>query len=292
MCNVQKWKRRKANQKEIGVSDKAFSMSPALYGIPFLFGLPWCLHSFRTENEKSHLASCVLSCFWWPVAFLAFTCTDKNLLPPAGKPLSSVQFSSIQSLSCVQLFATPSPAALQASLSITNCRSLPKPMSIELMMPSNHLILCCPLLLPSIFPRIRVFSNESALHMRWPKYWRFNFSIYPSSEYLVLIAFRKDRLDLLAMQRSLKSLLQYHSSKASILKYPAFFIVQHSNPYMTTGKTIALTRQTFIWSLSLPFTWSVFLEWLVILFLSCLPNLRHNNIYFIKLLWRINCVCV
>ena len=93
MCNVQKWKRRKANQKEIGVSDKAFSMSPALYGIPFLFGLPWCLHSFRTENEKSHRASCVLSCFWWPVAFLAFTCTDKNLLPPAGKPLSSVQFS-------------------------------------------------------------------------------------------------------------------------------------------------------------------------------------------------------
>ena len=174
------------------------------------------------------------------------------------KRIISVQFSSVPLLSRVQLFATPWTAACRASLSITNWKSLPKPMSIESVMPSNNLILCCPLLLlPSIFPSIRVFSNESALHMRWPKYWRFSFSIYPSSEYLVLIAFRKDRLDLLAMQGSLKSLLQYHSSKASILKYPAFFIVQHSNPYMTTGKTIALTIQTFIWSLSLPFTWSV-----------------------------------
>ena len=170
----------------------------------------------------------------------------------------AIQFSSVRSLSHVWLFETRWIAACQASLSITNSQSLPKPMSIESVMPSNNLILCRPLLLlPSIFPSIRVFSNESTLRIRWPECWSFSFNISPSSEYLVLIAFRKDRLDLLAMQGSLKSLLQYHSSKASILKYPAFFIVQHSNPYMTTGKTIALTRQTFIWSLSLPFTWSV-----------------------------------
>ena len=120
-------------------------------------------------------------------------------------------------------------------------------MSIELVMPSNDLILCRPLLfLPSIFPSIRVFSNESVLHIRWPKYWSFSFSISPSNEHLGLIYFRMDWLDLLAFQGTLKSLLQYHSSKASILQYSAFFIVQLSHPYMATGKTIALTRQTFV----------------------------------------------
>ena len=132
-------------------------------------------------------------------------------------------------------------------LSITNSRSLPKLMSIELGMPSNHLILCRPLLLlPSIFPRIRVFSNESALCIRWPKYWSFSFSISPSNEYSGLIAFRMDWLDLLALQGTLKSLLQHHSSKASILWRSVFFTVQLSHPYMTTGKTIALTRRTLL----------------------------------------------
>ena len=158
-----------------------------------------------------------------------------------------LQFSSVQSLSRVQLFATPSTAALQVSLSITNSWSPPKPMSIESVMPSNHLILCHPLLLlPSIFPRIRVFSNESALRIRWPKYWSFSFNISPSNEHPGLIFFRMDSLDLLAVQGTLKSLLQHHSSKASILLHSAFFIDQLSNPYMTTGKTIALTRWTFV----------------------------------------------
>ena len=138
-------------------------------------------------------------------------------------------------------------AARQASLSITNSQSPPKPMSIESVMPSNHLILCHPLLLPpSIFPSIRVFSNESALHMRWPEYWSFSFNISPSNEYTGLISFRIDWLDLLAVQGTLKSLLQHHSSKGSILWHSAFFIVQLSHPYMTTGKTIALTRWTFV----------------------------------------------
>ena len=149
-------------------------------------------------------------------------------------------FSSVQSCSRVWLFATPWTVACQASLSITNCRSLHKPMSIESVMPSNHLILCRPFLfLPSIFPSIRVFSNESALHIRWPKYWSFSFNISPSNEHLGLILFRMDWFDLLAVQGTLKSLLQYHSSKASILQCSAFFIVQLSHPYMTTGKTRA-----------------------------------------------------
>ena len=128
----------------------------------------------------------------------------------------------VQSLSCVRLFAT---AAYQASLSITNSQSLPKLMSIESVMPSNHLILCCPLLLlPSVFPSIRVFSNESVLHIRWPKYWSFSFNISPSSEHSGLISFRMDWLDLLAVQGTLKSLLQQHSSKASVLQCSAFFL--------------------------------------------------------------------
>ena len=157
------------------------------------------------------------------------------------------QISSVQSLSRVQLFATPWTAAAQASLSITNSQSLPKPMSIESVMPSNHLILCHPLLLlPSIFPNIRVFSNESALRIRWPKYWCFSFNISPSNEDPGLISFRMDWVDILVVQGTLKSLLQHHSSKASILLHSAFFIVQLSHPYMTTGKTIALSRQTFV----------------------------------------------
>ena len=159
----------------------------------------------------------------------------------------SVQFSLVQSLSHVRIFATPGTAACQAPLSITNSQSLLKLMSMELGMPSNHLILCHPLLLlPSIFPSIRVFSTESVLHMRWPKYWSFSFSISPSNEYSGLISFRMDWLDLLAVQGTLKSLLQHHSSKASILLRSAFFIVQLSHAYMTTGKTIALTRRTFV----------------------------------------------
>ena len=155
--------------------------------------------------------------------------------------------SSVQSLSRVWLFATPWTAAHQASLSITNSRNLPKPMCIESVMHSNHLILCHPLHLPpSIFPSIRVFSNESALHIRWPKYWSFSFSISPSNEHPGLISFRMDWLDLLAVQGTLKSLLQHHSSKASIFRCSAVFIVQLPHPYMTTGKTIALTRWTFV----------------------------------------------
>ena len=151
-------------------------------------------------------------------------------------------FSSVQSLSCV----TPWTVAHQASLSITNSWSWLKLMSIELVMPSNHIILCRPLFLPSIFHSIRVFSNESVLRIRWPKYWSFSFSISPSSEYSGLISFNIDWLDLLAVQGTLKSLLQHHSSKASILLCSAFYMVQLSHPYMTTRKTIALTRRTFV----------------------------------------------
>ena len=142
---------------------------------------------------------------------------------------------------------TPRTAKHQASLSISNSWSLHNLKSIKLVMPSNHFIFCCPLLLlPSIFPRIRVFSNESVLHIRWPKWWNFSFSISPSNEYSGLISFRIGWLDLLAVQGTLKSLLQHHSSKVSILWCSAFFIVQLSHPYMTTGKTIALTRQNFV----------------------------------------------
>ena len=152
-----------------------------------------------------------------------------------------------QSLSGVRLFATSWIAARQASLSITNSRSSLRFTSIESVMPSSHLIFCRPLLLlPPIPPSIRVFSNESTLRMRWPKYWSFSFSIIPSKEIPGLISFRMDWLDLLAVQGTLKSLLQYHSSKALILRRSAFFTVQLSHPYMTTGKTIALTRRTFV----------------------------------------------
>ena len=181
------------------------------------------------------------------------------------------EFSSVQSLSRVWFFATPWTAARQASLPITNSPSLPKLMPIELVMPSNHLILCHPLLLlSSTFPSIRVFSNGSALHIRWPKYWSFNFNISPSSEHPGLISFRMDWLDLLAGQGTLKSILQHHSSKASILLRSPFFILQLSHPYMTTGKTIALTRQTFVGKVM-----TLLFNMLSMLFITFLPRSKH-----------------
>ena len=174
-----------------------------------------------------------------------YMCSPSRYPLPPPKLTNNYIFSSVQSLSRVLLFVTIWTTAPQDSLSITNSRSPPKCMSIELMMPSNHLILCCPLLFPpSVFPSIRVFSNESTVCIRWPKYWSFSFSISPSKEYSGLISFRMDWLDLLAVQGTLKSLLQHHSSKASILSHSAFFIVQLSHPYMTTGKTIVF--QTFV----------------------------------------------
>ena len=153
----------------------------------------------------------------------------------------------LEELSHVQFFVTPWTGAQQASLSINNSRCLLKLMSIESVMPSNHLILCCPLLLlPSIFPSIMVFSNESVLHIRWPKYWSFTFSISHSNEYSGLMSFRIDWFDLLAVQGTPKSLVQHNSSKASVLCCSPFFMIQFSHPYMTTGKTIALTIQTFV----------------------------------------------
>ena len=157
-----------------------------------------------------------------------------------------IQFNSVKSLSHVQLFATPWTAANQASLSITNSSSLLKLMSVELVMSSNQRILYCLLLLLPVFPSIRVFSSESVLPIRWPKYWSFRFSISLSNKYSGLISSRIDWLDLLAVQGNLKSLLQHHSSKASILWHSAFFMVQLSHPLMTTGKTIGLTRWTFL----------------------------------------------
>ena len=161
--------------------------------------------------------------------------------------MMSTQFSSVQLLSRVRLFVTPRAAACQASLYITNSQSLLKLMCIELVMPSNHLTLCRPLLLPpSIFPSIRVFSNESVLHIRWPKYCSFSFSISPSNEYSGLTSFRIHWFDLLAVQGTLKSLLQHHTSKASILWCSDFLMVQLSQPYVTAGQTIGLTRWNFV----------------------------------------------
>ena len=159
----------------------------------------------------------IKKCFWWAALRGHFNCLKYGYR-------YFTQFSSVQSLSCVWLFMTPWTAAHQASLFITNSRSLPKLMSIESMMPSNHLIPCYPLLLPSVFPSIRVFSNESALRIRWPKYWSFTFNISPSNEHPGLISFRMDWLDLLAVQGTLKSLIQHNSSKASILWHSAFWL--------------------------------------------------------------------
>ena len=161
--------------------------------------------------------------------------------------IAYIFFSSVQSLSHVQLFATLWTATYQASLSVTNSWRLLKLMSIELVIPSNQLILCHPfLLLPSIFPSIRVVSSESVLHIRWPKYWSFSFIISPSNEYSGLISFRMDWFDLFAVQETVKSLLQHHSSKASIPWLSAFFRVQFSHPYMTTGETITLAKWIFV----------------------------------------------
>ena len=184
----------------------------------------------------------------------------------------SVQFSR------VRLFVTPWIAACKASLSITNSQSLPKLMSIESVMPSSHLILCCPLLLlPPIPPSIRVFSNESTLRIRWPRYWSFSFSISPPNKHPGLISFRMDWLDLLAVQGTLKSLLQHHSSKASILLFSAFFTVQLSHPYMTTGKTIALTRQTFVGKVM-----SLLFNKLSKLVITFLPRSKHLLISWLQ----------
>ena len=180
---------------------------------------------------------------------------EEECLLPTEMPNLGLQFLQIdkdsiiivivQSLSWVWLFVTPWTATNQASLSFTISQSLLRLISIELMMPSNYLILCSLLLLPSIFPTIRVLSSESDLHISWPKYWSFRFSICPFSEYSGLISFRMDWLDLLAVQGTLKSLLQHHSSKASVLQH-SIFMVQLSHPYTITGKAIALTRQTFV----------------------------------------------
>ena len=187
-----------------------------------------------------------------------------------------VQFSSVRSV--VSDSATPWTAACQASLSITNSQSLLKLMSIVTMMPSNYFILCRPLLLlPSIFPSIRVFSNESVLLIRWPEYWSFSFSISPSNEYSGLTSFRMDWLDLLAVQGTLKSLLRHHSSKASILRHSAFFIVQLSHPYMTTGKTIALTSQTFVGKVM-----SLLFNMLSRLVVAFLPRSKHLLISWLQ----------
>ena len=189
----------------------------------------------------------------------------------------SITFSSVQTHSHAQLFVTPWMAARQASLSITNSWSLLKLMSFESVMPSNHLILCHPLLLPlSIFPSIRVFSNESVLHIRWPKYWSFSFSISPSNQYSGLICFRMDWLDLLAVQGTLKSLLQHHSLKASVLQRSAF-IVQLLHPCVTTRKTIALTRWTFVGKVM-----SLLFHMLSRLVIALLPRSKHLFISWLQ----------
>ena len=207
---------------------------------------------------------------------------DSLPLNHQGSPcllFSSVQFSSVQSLSRVQLFATPWIAACQASLSITSSWSSLRFTSIESVIPSSYLILGCPLLLlPLIPPSIRVFSNESTLHMRWPKYWSFTFSIIPSIEIPGLISFRTDWWDLLAVQGTCKSLLQHHSSKASILRHSAFFTVRLSHPYMTTGKTIALTRRTLVGKVM-----SVLLNMLSRLVMTFLPRSKHLLISWLQL---------
>ena len=199
----------------------------------------WCLRNGKQIADSFGFNKCILLRLVEMQIYYLFTHSTKLWVP--------YRDSSVQSLCRVQLFATPWITAHQASLSITNSRSLLKLISIESMMPSRHLILCHPLLLPpSIPPSIRVFSNESTLHMRWPKYLSFSFSSSPSKEHPGLISFKMDWLDLLAVHGTLKSLLQHHSSKTSILHHSAFFTVQLSHPCMTTGKTIALTSWTFV----------------------------------------------
>ena len=241
----------------------------------------------HTHTRKKEI--CFLCHFWTSIwAYLSplrlhflhhfYYFQIQKLSLPICQTLYSVQFSSVQSLSCVQLFVTPWTAARQASLSITNSQSLLKHMSIEWVMPSNHLILCRPLLLlPSIFLNIRVFSNESALHIRWPKYWSFSFNISPSNEHPGLISLRMDWLDLLVVQGTLISLLQHHSSKASILLRSAFFMVQLSHPYMTTGTTIGLIIETFVGKVT-----SLLLNMLSRLVIAFLPRSKHLLILWLQ----------
>jgi len=204
-----------------------------------------------------------------------------NQRPIKPRPIYCLCGGVVQSLSHVLLFVNPWTAAHQASLPSTVSQSLLKLISIELVMPSNHLILCHPLLLlPSIFPSIRAFSNESILPIRWSTYWSFSFSISPSKEYSALISFRIDWFDLLAVQGTLKSLLQHHSSKASILQLSAFFMVQLLHPYMTTGKTIALTRWTFVGKVM-----SLFFNILSRLIIAFLPRSKHLLISWLQWFW-------
>ena len=216
--------------------------------------LAQCLPQER-ESENSHNGTVSEDIYKSPCQIqLRHKCFDLISILPFKQQKFQGQFNSVQSLDLVQLFMAPWTAAYQASLSINNYWSLLKLMSIKSVMPSNHLILCHPLLLPSsIFPSISAFSNKSVLHIRWSNYWSFSFSISPSNEYSGLISYRMGWLILLAVQGTLKSLLQHHSSKASILRRSAFFIVQLSHPYMNTGKTIALTRQTFVGKVMSPF---------------------------------------
>ena len=217
--------------------------------------------------------------FWAPKSLRMVIATmEFKTLAPWKESYDQPHFSSVQSFSRVQLFVTPWITARQASLFITNSRSSPKLMCIESVMPSSHLILCRPLLLlPPIPPRIRVFSSESTLHMRWPKYWSFSFSISPSNEHPGLILFKMGWLDLLAVQGTLKSLLQHCSSKASILQRSAFFTVQLSHPYMTTGKTIALTRRIFVGKVM-----SLLFNILSRLIITSLPRGKHLLISWLQ----------
>ena len=227
------------------------------------------------DNEYIHIPLVNFLLIW-----RCITCRyGRERIPRSLLPILAFQvFSSIRSLSRVQLFATPWTTAHQASLSITNSRSPPKPMFIESVMPSSHLVLCHPLLfLPSIFPSIRVFSNESACRIRWPKYWSFSFNISPPNEHPGLISFRMDWLDLLAVQGTLKSLPQHHSSKASILLHSTFFIVQLSHPYMTSGETIALTRWTFVDKVM-----SLLFNMLSRLVITSLPRSKHLLISWLQ----------
>ena len=235
------------------------------------------LHHLQTETLSVLLFW--LGCFFPPclcLVILARTMLNRSSESEQSYLVSSVQFSSIAE-SCPTL-CDPMNHSMPASLSITNSRSPCNPMSIESVMPSSHLILCCPLLLlPSIFTSIRVFSNESALCIRWPKYWSCSFSISPSSEDPGLISFRMDWLDILAVQGTLKNLFQHHSSKASILRHSPFFIVQLSYPYMTTRKSIALTRHTFVDKVM-----SLLFNMLSSLVITFLPKSKHHLISWLQ----------
>ena len=255
-----------------------FHWKPGVDGLPYRNGLRHhrdhgvCVSVFLLLDFSVLIHMKVVLCQW--------SISSLNALNDNNNQ-SSVQFSSFQSLSRVRLFATPWITAHQASLSITNSWSSLKLMSIESVMPSSHLILCHPLLLlPPIPPSIRVFSNESALHIRWPKYWSFSFGISPSSEHPGLISFRMDWLDLLAVQGTLKSLLQHHSSKASILWCSTFFTVQLSHPYMTTGKTIALTQTQANCRFSIGFVWEKYV------YTQSKTALRHLIFVFYSSWWR------